>query len=827
MLDLLLQKTDNRLKEIVDNVGEVFWLRDVSDDSIIYMNTGFENLWGISCNSIYDNQEKFFEPIHKKDIKYVRDHYEALRDNGGFEIEYRIKNAEGHTKWIYDRAFPVLDEDGNIVKVAGMALDITKQKEFELTLEVLINMAKTFINIPIEALDSEVNKALELMGKFVNADRTYIFNYDFSSEVCKNIFEWCEDGISPEIDNLQEVPLEIIPEWVSSHKANKEMCIEDVFSMPEDNGIRQILEPQGVKSILTLPLIENGELWGFVGFDSVRERHHYLEKERNILSVFCELLVNVKSRVNTLKEISKAKKAAEEASQSKSLFLANMSHEIRTPLNGVIGFSDLLMNTELSKIQRQYTSDINSSAKILLNTINDILDFSKIEAGKMVLEIVNTDIVELIYESIDIVKYEANQKDIELILDVTLHCPRIIKTDPKRLKQILINLLGNAVKFTDKGYVKLSMEYTNTGENIGEFSFSVKDTGIGISEDDRDKLFKAFSQADSSTTRKYGGTGLGLIISDMIAKKMGGKIYLDSVKGEGSEFYFSVSAEHENFFEVKSKYNAQTRAIIVESNLEVAIVVQKILKYVGIESDVLENGISALKEIQEGKYNLVVVDKNLPYMNGIDIAKYVRKELSRNKKDTSILLLGRVIEEKDNIFDDLELEFIPKPVKFDELIYTLKSNGLYNKSEIYRGDISNKTEGHRLNYTDKAILIAEDVITNRTLVKSIVETYFSRVKIYESCDGIETLEILEKEGIENIDLILMDIQMPNMDGFDTTTKIREAYSEHSVPIVALTAGVLKEDQERAFEVGINEFLTKPLDVRKLVDIISKYLKTTI
>lgn len=808
----------------MDSVGEVFWLRDLSDDSIVYINSGFENLWGMSCKSIYENQEKFFEPIHKKDVEYVRNYYESLRDKGGFEIEYRIKNAEGHTKWIYDRAFPILNEEGKPVKIAGMALDITKQKEFEFTLEILINMAKTFINIPIDALNSEVNKALELMGRFVNADRAYIFNYDFSYGVCKNTFEWCEEGISPEIDNLQEVPLEIIPEWVSSHQANKEMCIEDVFSMPENNGIRQILEPQGVKSILTLPLIENGELWGFVGFDSVKERHHYLEKERNILSVFCELLVNVRSRVSTLKEISKAKKVAEEASKSKSLFLANMSHEIRTPLNGVIGFSDLLMNTELNKIQRQYTSDINSSAKILLNTINDILDFSKIEAGKLELEIVNTDIVELVYESIDIVKYEANQKNIELILDVTLYSPRVIKTDPKRLKQILINLLGNAVKFTDNGYIKLSMEYTNIGENLGKFSFSVKDTGIGISEDDRQKLFKAFSQADSSTTRKYGGTGLGLIISDMIAKKMGGKIYLDSVKGEGSEFYFDITAEHDNFFEIKSKYNTHTRAIIVEDNFEVAIVVQKILKYVGIDSDVFENGISALNEIQEGKYNLVVVDKDLPYMNGIDISKYVRKELCRNKKDTSILLLGKSIEEKDNIFENLEVEFISKPVKFDELIYTLKSNGLYNKSEVYRSDSLDKEEGNRLNYTDKAILIAEDVITNRILVKSIVETYFHRVKIYESCDGIETLEILEKEGMENIDLILMDIQMPNMDGFDTTIKIREIYSQYNVPIVALTAGVLKEDKERAFEVGINDFLTKPLDVRKLVDVISKYLK---
>ncbi|MGL5256879.1 MAG: response regulator [Proteocatella sp.] len=824
MLDLLLQKTDNRLKDIVDSVGEVFWLRDLSDDSIIYMNSGFENLWGIPCKSIYENQEIFFEPIHKKDIKYVRDNYESLKDKGGFEIEYRIKNADGHTKWIYDRAFPVLNEEGKPVKVAGMALDITKQKEFEFTLEILINMAKTFINIPIEALDSEVNKALELMGKFVNADRAYIFDYDFPSEICKNTFEWCEEGISPEIDNLQEVPLEIIPVWISSHKNNKEMCIEDVFSMPEDNGIRQILEPQGVKSVLTLPLIENGELWGFVGFDSVKERHHYVEKERNILSVFCELLVNVRSRVNTLNEISKAKKVAEEASKSKSLFLANMSHEIRTPLNGVIGFSDLLMNTDLNQVQRQYTSDINSSAKVLLNTINDILDFSKIEAGKLELEIVETDIIDLVYESIDIVKYEANQKDIELVLDVTLYSPRIIKTDPKRLKQILINLLGNAVKFTDKGYVKLSMEYTNTDENMGEFTFSVKDTGIGISEDDRKKLFKAFSQADSSTTRKYGGTGLGLIISDMIAKKMGGKIYLDSVKGNGSEFYFSIIAEHKSFYEVRSKYNPQKKAIIVEQNLEAALVVQKIFKYVGIESKVFENGISALKEIQEGEYNLVVVDKNIPYMNGLDIARYVRKELCRAKKDISILILGKSIEEKDRIFEELELEFISKPVKFDELIYVLKSNGLYSKSEVYSSNKADVIELNKLNYITKKILIAEDVITNRTLVKSIVETYFPRVKIYESCDGIETLEILEKEGAENIDLILMDIQMPNMDGFDTTINIRETYTNCKLPIVALTAGVLKEDREKAFEVGIDEFLMKPLEVKKLVDVINKYLK---
>lgn len=823
MGDCIFQKSEDRLRQIVDNMGEVFWLRNITEKKILYINPGFEKLWGISPQTLYQTPDAFFEPIHSADRDKVHYAYKSLAEVGYFDIEYRIRNKNNELRWIHDRAFPIIDENGQIIKATGMALDITKQKEFEFTLEVLIDMAKTFINIPIEALSDEVNKALELMGRFVNADRVYMFDYDFSLGICKNTFEWCGDNISPEINNLQEVPLELIPEWVDSHQLGKEMCIEDVFAMPEDNGIRQILEPQGVQSILTLPLIENQNLWGFVGFDSVKLKHNYSKKERNILSVFCELLVNVRSRINTLEEISKAKKIAEEASKSKSLFLANMSHEIRTPLNGVIGFTDLLINTELNQVQRQYTKDINISAKVLLNTINDILDFSKIEAGKLEIEYIENDIMDIIYESMDIVKYDANQKDVELVLDISMYAPRIVKVDSKRLKQILINLLGNAVKFTSSGYVKLSMEYTNINENLGKFSFSVKDTGIGISEEDSSKLFKAFSQADSSTTRKYGGTGLGLIISDMIAKKMGGKIYLESIRGEGSEFYFSIELEHENFIDINSQALTSRKAVIIDDNLESAIAIQKILKYGGLESRVFENGISALKEIQEGDYQLIVVDKNLPYMDGMQIARYIRKELSQAKSKTSILVLGKNLEDRDEAFDALELEFISKPVKFDELIILLRHLGLYDSSKNNVIRPMGAKKDIKLNESSIGILIAEDVITNRTLVKSIIDTYFPFVSIYEASDGQEALEMLQKDGMKHINLILMDIQMPNMDGFEATKKIRETYKENRVPIVALTAGVLREDKDKAFSVGIDDFLSKPLDVKRLVDTISKYL----
>jgi len=298
------------------------------------------------------------------------------------------------------------------------------------------------------------------------------------------------------------------------------------------------------------------------------------------------------------KDLDIALQKAEKASKAKSEFLANMSHEIRTPLNGVIGFSELLSNTDLTPLQEQYLKNTNTSAHSLMGIINDILDFSKIEAGKLELEKIRTDIIELIEDTSDIMRYQVSTKDIELLVNFNHDMPRYAIVDPIRLRQILVNLLNNAVKFTDKGEIELKVTFTKVKDNIGVFGFSVRDTGIGISNEQKKKLFKAFSQADSSTTRKFGGTGLGLTISNKLAKKMGGEIKLKSVPGKGTTFFFDITTEFDSG--EKSAYSDLKhikRILIVDDNDNNRMILEHTLKHWNIESISCDCGLSALNMI--------------------------------------------------------------------------------------------------------------------------------------------------------------------------------------------------------------------------------------
>lgn len=515
---------------------------------------------------------------------------------------------------------------------------------------------------------------------------------------------------------------------------------------------------------------------------------------------------------------------ANAASKSKSDFLANMSHEIRTPLNGVIGFTDLLLKTELTSLQQQYADNANTAGKSLLNLINDILDFSKIEAGKLDLDMVETELHQILYETLDIIKYPAGQKNLEIILDIPPTLPDQVLIDPLRLKQILINLLNNAIKFTDKGNVTLQVRFEYTKKPQGQLLFAVIDTGIGISEEQRKKLFKAFSQAESSTHRKFGGTGLGLTISNLLAEKMGSNIQVKSEENKGSTFFFTVDAEIIKSQNKKELPNPEIKKVLlVDDNSEVRSITRKHLESWGIECHTAANGFEAFQHISKaGGFDLALVDYHMPYMDGIQVISQIRTELKLDASKLPVFIMSYYSDAeqlKDQINKLKISKNIIKPLNYTDLLKKLQSTSLHQDSAAQPKNLSEKEEKLNGEFT---ILVAEDISMNMLLIKTLLGNIFQRVKVIECGNGKIAVENYQRH---HVDLIFMDVQMPEMDGLTATENIRkiESKSGRHVPIVALTAGALKEEQRKCFDAGMDDFLTKPIHPASLKGVIEKYL----
>ncbi|MFM9909131.1 MAG: response regulator [Chitinophagaceae bacterium] len=831
------KQSEELLRSVINSTPDWIFIKDLNHRYLLVNQSFADSMRKSPAYFIGKNDieagfpEEMVKGNSEKGIKGFWDHDREVIETGKSQfIEQEPNVIDGKPQYFSTVKVPLKDNDGLIWGVLGFGHNITEQKltEEHLQRKDLLLQAVTEAThqlISNNNLEDALGESIQLLGIKMQVDIINVYkNEKLPSDknyLTHELLRWENSKDEIIYKNAARQNIFINP----TSKLFETLKREDTYfnlvkNMPDDE-IKSSLESQGVQSIAVIPIFTLHNFWGFVEFSDCKMEREWTITEFSILQSFSSTLAAAIERMQMEKEMVHAKELAEQASQAKSEFMANMSHELRTPMNGIIGFTDLILTTDLQHSQRQYLDNVKKSAYNLLGIINDILDLSKIEAGKLMIDHTDFRLDELVEDSVEMLTVRAFEKKLQIICRIDPEIPSLFNGDSVRIRQILVNLLGNAIKFTAEGEIivtakRIGSIFEKDNKKWSKIEVSVRDTGIGISKEKLKKIFESFTQADSTTTRKYGGTGLGLTISKNLAELMGGTITVISDIGEGSTFTLELALEVLNEqpqLLITHKIPIK-RVLIAESNINNRQWLKEILTYFSIETELAGSAqetsllLSKLKPLNKLP-DLIICDQHMNGMDGISFIKDLRTHPDFLTIPVSLMVSSLEKNLYQNEAEKLGvIHLLTKPVKLYELYSFLCS--INSSATVPAKEVKLITGIDKIG-SSATIMVVEDDPINMMLISEVLRKM--GFAIIKATNGKQALEMLP--SYEPV-LIFMDVNMPEMDGFATTRIIRKLPEPHcSIPVIALTADAMSGDREKCIEAGMNDYLTKPFRIEEI------------